>query len=146
MAHVLDTLRKPGVSWRMLRPVALFLTLAAPAPLPAQVGLSSSSQGVLLTATRPGSIGVGLAPGGAATTWNLRPDERAAVTLVATIVAAGSEPEATDARVLFVRPMVVGSARGRRTDRLGIRTDVIGDTPADSAPRHGILTLRAITQ
>lgn len=149
MAHVLDTLRKPGVSWRMLRPVALLLTLAAPAPLAAQVGLASSSQSVLLSATRQGSVGVGLTsgvPGSVATTWDLRPDERTSVTLIASVHEDGAGPESWNTRVLFIQPVVEGSDRGRRTDRLGIRPDVIGDVPAGSAPRRGTLTLRAITQ
>jgi hypothetical protein len=82
-------------------PTVVFLALLA-APLPAQVGLASSARSVVLTATKHGSVSVGLPSGGAATlpgslglglndfaplpietTWDLDPSRTSAVSLVA---------------------------------------------------------------
>lgn len=85
---------------RILPALACLALLAA--PLPAQVGLASSARNVGLTATKPGSVSVGLPSGGVATlpgslgigfndfaplpietAWDLDPSRTSAVSLVA---------------------------------------------------------------
>jgi hypothetical protein len=99
----LDTLPYRAASWRMLRILAALagVLLAAP-PLDAQVGLASSAQSVVLSATKLGSVRVRL-PGGSSaalpgslgfgpndftplaveTAWDLDPSVTSAVSLAA---------------------------------------------------------------
>ena len=89
-------------------PVLAGLTLLA-APLAAQVGLASSARTILLSATKPGSVGIAV-PGGSdatlptaltlgandfaplaiETSWNLDPSRTSAVSLVAYFQAPGA--------------------------------------------------------
>jgi hypothetical protein len=63
---------------------ALGVALAMAPPASAQIGLSSSFQSVRLSAVKQGWVTVsGPLSGAVATSWNLNPDQTAAVTLVA---------------------------------------------------------------
>jgi hypothetical protein len=94
----------------MIRPLPLLALLALlAAPAAAQVGLASSARTVVLTATKPGSVGITL-PGGSAatlptaltlgandfaplpieTSWDLDPSRTSAVSLVAFFQAPGA--------------------------------------------------------
>lgn len=160
----LDRPPKAGVSWRMIRPLvtAVGFALLAP-PVVAQVGLSSSAQTVVLTATKhgsvrvalplgsssalPGSLGLGpndVTPLAIETAWDLDPSSASAVTLRA-FFRAPAAGTAGGTVVLFSQP-VTGGGAGRRTDRLEMRLDVGGWTARPPGPCQGTLNLLAITQ
>ena len=146
----------------MIRPLPLLVVLALlAAPVAGQVGLSSSARTVVLTATKPGSVGITL-PGGSAatlpieTSWDLDPSRASAVSLVAfvqspgaALVAGGGAIPAGVAGatlVLFSQPISVASAAGRRTDQLQMRIDLTGRPDLPAGRYQGTLNLLAVTQ
>ena len=155
MECLLDSPAFPGVSSRMIRPLPLLVVLAPlAAPVAAQVGLSSSARTVVLTATKPGSVGITL-PGGSAatlpieTSWDLDPSRTSAVSLVAFFQSPGAALVAGVAGgtlVLFSQPISVESAAGRRTDQLQMRIDLTGRPDLPAGRYQGTLNLLAVTQ
>lgn len=132
MAHLLDTLRT-------LRPLAVLTGLAAAAaPVAAQVGLASPAQSLQLTATRHGSVGVGLASVSIDMAWDPSPGHTSAVTLVAYTTGVETLSGSGAPLVLFTRSMAPGSLR--------VVLDSIGGTEPLRHPRAGTLYLMAVTQ
>jgi hypothetical protein len=143
---------------------ALGLALAAPAPVFAQIGLSSAPQSIHLSAVKQGWVGVSL-PGGAslgaqrvpvATSWNVDPARTASVTLLARVDAGGGAIPASEllgrttgparGTILFTQPIDAANPIGTRTDGLDIRIHL--PTPPGLPPGMytGTLILVAITQ
>ena len=143
---------------------ALGLALAAPAPVFAQIGLSSAPQSVHLSAVKQGWVSVSL-PGGArvgpqrvpvATAWNVDPTLTASVTLLARVDAGrgaipasqllGRSTGPVRGTILFTQPIDAANPMGTRTDGLDIRIHL--PTPPGLPPGMytGTLILVAITQ
>jgi hypothetical protein len=107
--------------------VALAANLVCAAPLSAQIGLASLPQTVQLTAIKHGWVSVTPVP--VTTTWNLNPEQTAAVTLVA----------------YFGTPARAGAV-GRRTDDGWTRIDLTTMPGLPPGNDTGMLTLVAVTQ
>lgn len=135
----------------MLRPLAVLTGLAvASAPVAAQVGLASPARSLQLTATRHGSVGVGLgsvdlaagpsrvAPVSIDMAWDPSPGHAAAVSLVAYTAGVETLSGSGAPLVLFTRSMAAGTLR--------VVLDSIGGTEPLRHPRAGTLYLMAVTQ
>jgi hypothetical protein len=138
------------------------------APVEAQVGLASSARTVVLTATSPGSVGITL-PGGSAatlpaglrlgandfaplpieTSWDLDPTRTSAISVVAFFQAPGEVQGGVPGgtlMLLFSQPISAESAAGHRTDQLQMRIDLTGWPDRPAGTYQGTLNLLAITQ
>lgn len=103
--------------------------LAPMSPLWGQIGLTSATQSIALSAYKAGTVGVTVsaAPDGAtertaiSASWNVDPRQIAALSVVAYF--DGAEPEG--GRVVFTQAITPGTARGRR-DSVAVGRDWAG--------------------
>jgi hypothetical protein len=146
---------------------ALGLALAAPAPVFAQIGLSSAPQSVHLSAVKQGWVSISL-PGGApvspidaqpvpvATSWNVDPARTGSVTLLARVDSGGGAIPASRllgrstgpvrGTILFTQPIDAANPIGTRTDGLDIRIHLPTSPGLPPGMYTGTLILVAITQ